>query len=77
MLLRNVGMTSKLIILTFESLVVISCSASFNVLPTQLYLCVLCGNENKQRLFPYTALTDWFYSRDGVFTKRYGLGIYI
>jgi len=19
----------------------------------------LCGSENKQRLFPYTALTDW------------------
>jgi len=32
----------------------------FHVLPTQLYLCVLCGSENKQRLFPYTALTDWF-----------------
>jgi len=28
--------------------------------PTQLYLCVLCGSENKQRLFPYTTLTDWF-----------------
>jgi len=25
-----------------------------------LYLCVLCGSENKQPLFPYTALTDWF-----------------
>ena len=25
-----------------------------------VYLCVLCGSENKQRLFPYTALTDWF-----------------
>ena len=32
----------------------------FYVLPTQLYLFVLCGSENKQRLFPYTALTDWF-----------------
>ena len=32
----------------------------FYVLPTQLYLCVLCGSENKQRLFPYTSLTDWF-----------------
>ena len=31
----------------------------FYVRPT-LYLCVLCGSENKQRLFPYTALTDWF-----------------
>jgi len=25
-----------------------------------VYLCVLCGSENKQRLFPYTTLTDWF-----------------
>ena len=24
-----------------------------------VYLCVLCRSENKQRLFPYTALTDW------------------
>jgi len=24
------------------------------------YLCVLCGSQNKQRLFPYTTLTDWF-----------------
>jgi len=31
-----------------------------HVLSTQLYLCVLCASENKQRLFPYTALTDWF-----------------
>jgi len=25
-----------------------------------VYLCVLYGSENKQPLFPYTALTDWF-----------------
>jgi hypothetical protein len=25
------------------------------VLPHTVYLCVLCGSENKQRLFPYTA----------------------
>jgi len=25
-----------------------------------LYLCDLFGSENKQPLFPYTALTDWF-----------------
>ena len=31
----------------------------FYVLPT-LYLCVLCLSENKQRLVPLTALTDWF-----------------
>jgi len=24
-----------------------------------MYLCVLCGSENKQRLFHCTALTDW------------------
>jgi len=24
-----------------------------------VYLRVLCGSQNKQRLFPYTALTDW------------------
>ena len=41
-----------------------------------VYLCVLCGSENKQRLFPYTALTG-FYNRDGVFTARYGQGLYI
>jgi len=30
----------------------------FYVLPTPC-ICVLCGSENKKRLFPYTALTDW------------------
>ena len=25
-----------------------------------VYLCVLCGSQNKQRLFPYTTLTGWF-----------------
>jgi hypothetical protein len=34
------------------------------------YLCVLCGSENKQRLFPYRALTDWFYNWDGVCLLR-------
>ena len=29
------------------------------VLPT-LYLCVLYLSENKQKLLPYTSLTDWF-----------------
>jgi len=24
------------------------------------YLCFICGSENKQLLFSYTALTDWF-----------------
>jgi hypothetical protein len=26
----------------------------------QVHLRVLYGSENKQQLFPYTALTDWF-----------------
>jgi hypothetical protein len=43
-----------------------------------LYSCVLCRSENKQRLFHYTALTDWFLQpRRSVFTARYGLNIYI
>ena len=27
---------------------------------TTLYLCILCGSQNKQRLFHYTTLTDRF-----------------
>ena len=30
-----------------------------------VYLCVLCGSQNKQPLFPYTTLTDWFCNWDG------------
>jgi len=33
-------------------------------------VCVLCGSQNKQRLFPYTALIDWFYNWDGVCLLR-------
>jgi hypothetical protein len=32
----------------------------FYVLPTQCIYMFLCESENKQWLFPYTALTDWF-----------------
>ena len=35
-------------------------SQQLYVLLHTVYLCVLCGSQNKQRLFPYTALTDWF-----------------
>jgi hypothetical protein len=43
------------------------------VLPT-MFLCVLCGSKKKQRLFPYTALTDCFLlPMQRVFTERYGL----
>jgi hypothetical protein len=37
----------------------------FHVLPTHLYLCVLYGSQNKQPLFPYTALIYGFYTRGG------------
>jgi len=50
--------------LTFYSPVVTICTTSltFTILHSAhtVHLCVLCGSENKQRLFPYTALTDWF-----------------
>jgi hypothetical protein len=29
-----------------------------------VYLRVLCGSQNKQRLFHCTALTGWFYNKD-------------
>jgi hypothetical protein len=52
-------------ILTFSSLAVTLRTTKFNlkksyVVPT-LRLCVLYGFQNKQRLLPYTALTDWFF----------------
>jgi hypothetical protein len=31
---------------------------------TVLVFMLFCGSENKHRLFPYRALTDWFYNRD-------------
>jgi hypothetical protein len=39
-----------------------------------VYLCVLCGSQNKQRLFDCTELTDWFLQpRWSVFTARHVL----
>ena len=35
-----------------------------------VYLCVLCGSENKQRLFPCTALLTGLYNWDGVCLLR-------
>jgi hypothetical protein len=43
-----------------------------------VYLCVLCGSENKQWVFHCTALTDWFLLQSrGVFTARYELNVSI
>ena len=39
------------------------------------YLCVLHGSQNKQQLFRYTAVTDGFYNRDGLFTMPYELNL--
>ena len=55
--------------LTLYSPVVTICTASltFTIIRSAhtVYLCVLCVSEKKQRLFPYTALTDWgFFNRD-------------
>ena len=51
-------------LLTFQSPRLTLCTTSFNIhkfcVLLTTHLCVLCGSENKQRLFPYTALTDWF-----------------
>jgi len=38
-------------------------SQQFYVLPT-VYFCFSCWFENKQWLFPYTTLTDWFFIND-------------
>jgi hypothetical protein len=35
-----------------------------------VYACALCGSQNNQRLFPYTALTDWFLSAFANCVKR-------
>ena len=32
----------------------------FYVLPTQIIYVFLCESQNKQRLFPYAALNEWF-----------------
>ena len=51
---------------TFQILRLTLCTTSFNiqklgVLPT-MYLCVLRGSHNKERLFLYTALTYGLYN---------------
>jgi hypothetical protein len=39
-------------------------------------LCVLCGSENKQRLFHCTALTDWLvFITETECVARYGLNL--
>jgi hypothetical protein len=54
--------------------------STFYILPSAhtVCLCVLCGSDNKQRLFHCTALTDWFIEpRHWVFTSRYKLSLSI
>jgi hypothetical protein len=55
-------------------------SLTFTILRSAhtVYLCVLYVSQSKQRLFPYTALPDWFLRpRRSAFTVRYGLDLYI
>jgi hypothetical protein len=43
----------------------------------KLYLRVWYGSRNKTRVFPHTALNDWFLKPcRGVFTARFGLSLY-
>jgi hypothetical protein len=45
-------------------------------MPTRFMFCV--DLRKKQRLFPYTALSDWFLQpRLSVFTARDALGLYV
>jgi hypothetical protein len=50
--------------LTLQNPVVTICTTMFNIhkfyVLATVYLCVLCGSQNKQRLFHCTTLTDWF-----------------
>jgi len=45
-----------------KSSVCVSLGITIKILPSAhtMYLCVLCESQNKQRLLPYTTLTDWF-----------------
>jgi hypothetical protein len=36
-----------------------------------VYLCVIGGSQNKQRLFPYTKLSEWFLGAFAKFRKAY------
>lgn len=75
-LLQYVGLTVSYMTyiydcrLTLWSLVVTLCTTSFNSdklrCAERMHLCFSYGYENKQRLFPYTAVTDWCYFRDGM-----------
>jgi hypothetical protein len=60
--------------------VVTLCTTKFNshkfyILVTER-ISVLYGSQNKQKLFPHTALTDWFlYWSKSVFTVQYKLNL--
>ena len=64
--LRNIPeQGTSYFVLTVLFLVVTLCTTRFNiqkcyVQPTQcIHAFILCGSQNRQRLFPYTALTGW------------------
>jgi hypothetical protein len=42
-----------------------------NIVAHKVHLNILYGSKNKEKLFPYTALTDWVYQPTrSVFTAR-------
>ena len=51
--------TDGLVFITETECVYCAVRSTFYVLPTQC-VCVLCGSQNKQRLFHCTALNIWF-----------------
>jgi len=63
-LLRGMNFIYVYCILNLQNPVVTICTASltFKILRSAhiVYLCVLYGSENKERLFPNTAITDLF-----------------
>jgi len=65
---------TEIIVAIFLSILRTSLKIPRSAHPVNLY--DLCGSQNKQLLFPYTALTDWFLQpRRSVFTARYGLDL--
>jgi len=52
----------------FKAVVILSTTRfiiqNFYIQPTQCVLMFYANLRTKQRLFPYTALNDWFYNRE-------------
>jgi hypothetical protein len=58
--LDEVNFTQLILHRTVVTTYTTSCKAESLHFTHALYLYILYGSENKERLYPYTALTDWF-----------------